>query len=69
MAFSLVNGHCVPSDRMCRSSNAGIVTSSGKLRFLWRPGSQKDEENQLQRLPVPTRDHSAGDLALVWSKN
>jgi hypothetical protein len=27
----------------------GIVTSSGKLRFFWRPGSQQDEENQLQR--------------------
>jgi phosphate/sulfate permease len=42
----------------------GIVTSPGKLRFLWLAGSQQDEENQLQRLPVPTSDHSAGDLAL-----
>jgi putative transposase len=42
----------------------GIVTSPGKLRFLCRPGSQRDEENQLRRLPIPTRDHSAGDLAL-----
>jgi transposase-like protein len=46
------------------SALLGIVTSPGKLRFLWSPGSQQDEENQLQRLPVPTRDHSAGDLAL-----
>jgi len=42
----------------------GIVTSSGKLWFLWQPGSQRDEENQLQWLPLPTDDHSAGDLAL-----
>ena len=32
--------------------------------FPWPPGSQQDEENQLHRLPVPARDHSAGDLAL-----
>src|SRR3982074_485587 len=42
----------------------GIVTSSGRLRFLCPPGSQRDEENQLRRLPIPARDHSAGDLAL-----
>jgi hypothetical protein len=30
----------------------GIVTSSGKLRLLWPPGSQQNEENQLQRLPI-----------------
>src|SRR5260370_42115396 len=41
---------------------SGIVTSPGRLRFLWAPGSQQDEENQLQRLPIPARDHSAGDL-------
>jgi hypothetical protein len=23
----------------------GIVTSAGRLRFLWAPGSQQDEEN------------------------
>jgi hypothetical protein len=27
------------------------------LPSLWRFGSQGDEENQLQRVPVPTRDH------------
>src|SRR5258708_7268398 len=43
---------------------AGIVTSSGKLWFLWQLGSQRDEENQLQWLSLPTSDHSAGDLAL-----
>jgi hypothetical protein len=34
------------------------------LLFLWLPSSQQDEENQLQRLTIPTNDHSAGDLAL-----
>jgi hypothetical protein len=32
------------------------------MRSLWRFGSQG--ENQLQRVPVPTRDHPTGDLAL-----
>jgi hypothetical protein len=31
----------------------GTGISSG-LRFLWRIGSQGDEENQLQRVQVPT---------------
>ena len=39
---------------MGRIGVAGIVTSPGRLRFLWSPGSQQDEENQLQRLPVST---------------
>ena len=26
-------------------SDKGIVTSPGKLRFLWPPGNQRDEEN------------------------
>jgi hypothetical protein len=43
-----------------RSASHGIVTSSGRLRFLCPPGSQRDEENQLRRLPIPARDHSAG---------
>jgi hypothetical protein len=41
-----------PADRP-RSDN-GIVTSPGKLRSLWLPGSQRDDENQLRRLPIPT---------------
>ena len=36
----------------------------GQLRFIWQPVSEQDEKNQLQRLPLPTVDHSAGDLAL-----
>src|SRR6267378_3246677 len=47
-----------------RSVEDGIVTWPGMLPFLWLTGSQQDEENQLQRLPIPTCDHSAGDLAL-----
>ena len=35
-----------------------------RLRFLWLPCSQQDEENQLGRLSLPTGDHSASDLAL-----
>jgi site-specific DNA recombinase len=34
------------------------------LRSLWRLGSQGNEENQLQPVSLPARDHSAGDLAL-----
>jgi transposase-like protein len=56
---------CTRGRPHCRiSARRGIVTLPGRLRFLWSPGSQQNEENQLQRLPVPTRDHSAGDLAL-----
>ena len=61
-------GHSITSLALASSDagtvGPGIVTSPGRLRFLWAPGSQQDEENQLQRLPFPTRDHSAGDLAL-----
>jgi hypothetical protein len=34
------------------------------LRSLWRFGSQGDDENQLQGILVPSRNHPAGDLAL-----
>src|ERR1700730_9776924 len=34
------------------------------LRSRWRSSSQGDEENQLQRVPVPSGNHPAGDLAL-----
>ncbi len=40
----------------------GIVTSPGRLRFLWSPGSQQDEENQLQRLPAKLK-HGLGKAA------
>jgi putative transposase len=57
---------CRAGDVCCAAINsAGIVTSPGRLRFPWAPGSQRDEENELQRLPIPAGDHSAGDLALL----
>jgi hypothetical protein len=36
----------------------GAVTSAPNLRSPWWLGSQKDEENQLRRISVPTGDHS-----------
>ena len=34
------------------------------MRSRWRLSSQGDEENQLQRVPIPSRNHPAGNLAL-----
>jgi hypothetical protein len=42
----------------------GIVTCALGLRFVRPLGSQGSEENQLQRVSVPARDHSVGALAL-----
>jgi putative transposase len=43
---------------------AGIVTAIRACGPRWRFGSQRDEENQLQRVQVSSRNHPAGDLAL-----
>ena len=43
----------IPCATAASNEALGIVTSPGRLRFLWSPGSQQNEENQLQRLPVP----------------
>src|ERR1039458_1608143 len=42
----------------------GIVTPRRTCGPFGGPVAKGDEENQLRRLPVPARDHSAGDLAL-----
>ena len=42
----------------------GHCHAASGLRSRWRFCSEGDEENQLSRLPLSARDHSAGDLAL-----
>ena len=54
-----INSTKTPRRRTINTS--GIVTWPGKLWFLWQRSSQQDEQNQLQRLPLPTDDHSAGE--------
>jgi hypothetical protein len=53
--------------RLIRRSGTvrGRCHAASRLRSHWRPDSQADAENQLRGLPVPARDHSTGDLALL----
>jgi hypothetical protein len=41
----------------------GVVTSLWRCGPTGDPVAQEDEENQIRRVPVPARDHSAVDLA------
>src|ERR1700677_1187394 len=42
----------------------GIVTAASGLQLVGRSDSEGDAEPQLRQIPIPARDHSAGDLAL-----
>ena len=44
----------------------GAVTPARDLRSQWWLGSQEDEENRLQRLSLPARDHSAGRSGCIF---
>jgi hypothetical protein len=55
----------VPRLRPGESWRKGVVTSLWPCGPTGEPVVQRDEKNQLRRVPVPARGHSAVDLALT----